>query len=308
MPPRSSARAARRRSRRRVGSALVRAALVGLTATVGGGVVVAVAAALGAANWFAVVPTAVLAGAVAFAAYVVRAEVRRTLRRAGKVGRHVGRFEAEMLNRTSEAAALAQLGHLGDPYPLWFGGYALGADGAAELIRQLEQRRPSRVLETGSGVSTLIVGRYFRERGEGRLVSLEADPEWAAITRSHVAAMGIGDHVRIVDAPLVETVVNGEDFRWYQADEELALGAPYDLLLIDGPPNKRQAPTSPRYPALPLLDRWLAPDAVILLDDAKRVPERKMLERWARERPEWRQRSVPTVKGLALLERDSPNR
>jgi predicted O-methyltransferase YrrM len=161
------------------------------------------------------------------------------------------------------------------------------------------------VLETGCGVSTLLIGRYFRERGDGLVVSLEHNPVWAESTRRHVEAMGIGQFVRIVEAPLEESTVGGEKHNWYAADEELARHAPFDLLLIDGPPNARARSLSPRYPALPLLQGCLSAGAVVLLDDARRPTETRMLERWAAELPAWHQRRINTVKGMAILERDS---
>jgi predicted O-methyltransferase YrrM len=268
------------------------------------GVVLAVASLIGAADWSSVVPTAVVSGVVAASAFVVRSEVRRTLRRTSKVGRHVGRFESEMRDRSRELAALSQLSHLGDPYPLWFGGWALGADGAAELIRQLHARRPERVLETGCGVSTLLLGRHFRDRGSGLVVSLEHSHEWAEATRRHVEAMGIGEFVRIVEAPLEEVSVGDERHRWYAADDELSRAAPFDLLLVDGPPNAGAQDLSPRYPALPLLQACLSPRAIVMVDDAKRPTESRMLDRWAAELPAWKQRRLGTVKGMAILERE----
>jgi predicted O-methyltransferase YrrM len=320
MPPKTPGRSGRRRdgargprmpaerpgSRVRVGPALLRALLAGIAAAVGAGVVVGGASLLGAAAWSAVVPTAVISGVVAASAFLIRAEVRRALRRTGKVGRHVGRFESEMRDRTAELAALSQLSHLGDPYPLWFGGWALGADGAAELIRQLQARRPARVLETGCGVSTLLIGRYLRDRGDGLVVSLEHDPVWAEATRKHVEAMGIGDFVRIVEAPLEEVTIAGETHRWYAAAEELSRNQPFDLLLIDGPPNARAQVLSPRYPALPQLQACLSLRAIVMVDDAKRPTENRMLERWAVELPAWQQRRLRTVKGMAILERGEP--
>jgi glycosyltransferase involved in cell wall biosynthesis len=74
---------------------------------------------------------------------------------------------------------------------------------------------------------------------------------------------------------------------------------------FDGPPS----PTCPRarYPALPLLEQQLGPEARVVLDDAHRPDELAILDAWNTEFPSWRALPVPpTQKGVAILGRAAP--
>ncbi len=75
-----------------------------------------------------------------------------------------------------------------------------------------------------------------------------------------------------------------------------------DVLIVDGPPAKIGKET--RYPAIPRLFDRLADQAIVLVDDAGRPDERKIVRRWVRKFPtltldylRW------TEKGTAILKR-----
>src|ERR687896_2596152 len=73
-----------------------------------------------------------------------------------------------------------------------------------QLCRLVLSRRPSVVFEAGSGISTVIVAHCLRRLGQGRVVSLEHDPGFAAATRQLLADHDLSDIATIVDAPLKE--------------------------------------------------------------------------------------------------------
>ena len=76
----------------------------------------------------------------------------------------------------AETQGLVQLSDLNQPYPLPFGGsWALTPDAAAILAREIAIRRPNIIVELGSGVSTLMVGRLLQQMGCGHLISLDHD-------------------------------------------------------------------------------------------------------------------------------------
>ena len=56
-----------------------------------------------------------------------------------------------------------------------------------------------------------------------------------------------------------------------------------------------------RYPAGPALFARLAPDAVVFLNDAKRLDEQEILRRWATEYPEMQQQVLNCERGAAML-------
>ena len=87
-------------------------------------------------------------------------------------------------NSIAETQGLVQLSGLNQPYPMPFGGsWALTPDAAAILASEIAIRRPNTIIELGSGVSTVMVGRLLKQMGCGRLVSLDHDPGWAEETR-----------------------------------------------------------------------------------------------------------------------------
>jgi predicted O-methyltransferase YrrM len=224
---------------------------------------------------------ATLAGAaVAGLALGLRAALRRVRRQ--KAERQQAAREAQPEIRRELAQALgcepARLPPLG--------GWALAPDTALHLVRLVLERRPSRVLELGSGSSTVILAQALRRAGGGALASLEHDPAWAQRTRALLAEAGLRDAASVAHAPLRRVSFPDEgglvEMRWYDADVVARLaaqaGGTWDLLLVDGPPATRD--DQARWPALPLLLPRLSPSCAILLDDADRPGERALLERW----------------------------
>jgi hypothetical protein len=77
--------------------------------------------------------------------------------------------------------------------------------------------------------------------------------------------------------------VDGADYMWYdpRCCDALADVRDAGLLLVDGPP--RSVSWRARYPALPLLKKHLAHDAVVILDDARRIDERAIARAWGKK-------------------------
>jgi hypothetical protein len=74
-----------------------------------------------------------------------------------------------------------------------------------------------------------------------------------------------------------------------------------DLLIIDGPPGFIQKHS--RYPALPLLNKQLAKDCVVFLDDAARDDEQEMVRRWLKTYPEFHADYIANERGCYVLKR-----
>jgi hypothetical protein len=73
------------------------------------------------------------------------------------------------------------------------------------------------------------------------------------------------------------------------------------MLIIDGPPGLTQELA--RYPALPILLRMLSDDAVILLDDASRTDEAKIVKLWQKEFTDFIIEEIEAEKGAVVLHR-----
>jgi hypothetical protein len=158
-------------------------------------------------------------------------------------------------------------------------GWAASPDLLRIVCDDVWRNRPRLVVELGSGLSTLVIGLQLKSLGRGRLVSIEHDPAYAARVREAVRVAGLAELVEVRDCPLVPCTVAGSEWRWYQIP--VFDRRSIDLLLVDGPP----AATGPlaRYPALPMLEPFLANGARLYLDDSIRPDEKEILRRWGSE-------------------------
>lgn len=223
----------------------------------------------------------------------LREDFRQVANRLARIDEHI-----------AETQGLVQLTRFNDAYPMPFGGgWALTADAAVVLVREIALNRPRIIVELGSGVSTQLIGRMLKEAGEGKLYSLDHDTKWAEQTRRHVRSSGLENHVVVLDAPLAKQRFNGREFNWYQIPEELRQVDNIDLIIVDGPPQSLDPSGTPRYPALPAFLAQLSPTAMIYIDDAKRPQEQEMIAQWHKDFPGFESRMIDTVPGTCLFVR-----
>jgi hypothetical protein len=132
----------------------------------------------------------------------------------------------------------------------------------------------TRIVECGSGVSTVLLARLLRERGAGRLVALEHDRHWAALVHEQLRREALDGIARVLDAPL-----EGEP-PWYGPARLVDVPDELDLLVVDGPPACDAGHGMRRAPALPRFDERLVVGATVALDDIARPGERDVLVGW----------------------------
>ena len=161
---------------------------------------------------------------------------------------------------------------------------ALTPPAAAQVCSAVLAGR-NRVLELGSGVSTVLLGLAARAAGRQSLVvSIEQDPDWARTVSSLVAQQGLGDLVQVRHAPLTDhpdpapVPVN----RWYSPEALDDLSGPFDLMLVDGPSAFRPEWRFDRWPAGPWAARVLARNGALVLDDTNRPGEAQVAASWER--------------------------
>ncbi len=288
-----------------------RALLWGAAGGLAFGAVVAAAALVGLADSKAVIPVALVVFAiVASAKYATDTITASIVRQQVVTARQMSAFQAKTERRIRElqlwlpasAAAAASFSNL--PYPLPLDGrWQLAWDVAGLLAREVFLARPTAVVELGSGGSSLVIGEQLRRLGGGHLYTLDHEPAYASNTRRLVESLGLGAWVTVLDAPLVEQEVHGARYRWYDLPREVRDLAEIDALVVDGPPQSIDHEGTPRYPALPVLIGRLSATAFVLVDDASRDAEKRMLQRWIAEEPGWALEVIPTSKGTALLRR-----
>lgn len=281
----------------------MRSILFGLATGLVATLLIGVAVLLGATSWTSATPV-IIAMAIGISVLhywktlhfqTMREGFRQATRRLSLLDDHV-----------SETQGLVQLSNYNQPYPMPFGGsWALTPDAAVVLAREIALNHPQTIVELGSGVSTVLIGRMLKQAGSGQLFSLDHDTGWAEETRRHIQASALQDHVVVLDAPLAQQPFGGQEFNWYQIPEQLKQAGSIDLIIVDGPPQALDPNGMPRYPALPAFLAQLSPQAIIYVDDANRPQEQAMIARWLQENPEFKSRMHETVPGTCLLRRQA---
>ncbi len=170
------------------------------------------------------------------------------------------------------------------------------------LINVLDTYRPRNVVEFGSGISTLCVASWLKEAGRGNLLSVDHDPEWAEITTRHLGKRGCDAIANVIVTPLNEQSYFGKKVNWYDLESHLSsIGDDVDLVIVDGPPNGSKGAGYARIPAIEALAGKLAPDAIIVLDDAAREGETKIFEAWEERYGILQATRVNTGTGFAVI-------
>ena len=184
------------------------------------------------------------------------------------------------------------------------GRWAVSPDFARILVDVILDRKPGLILELGSGVSTLLCGYCLERNGHGTIVSVEHEDQYVRATVENVRKHRLDPFVRVIHAPLRDITLRKRSYSWYDKHSIVdEIGSQkVDILIVDGPPAKIGKET--RYPAIPRLFDRLADRAIVLVDDAGRPDERKIVRRWVRKFPtltldylRW------TEKGTAILKR-----
>ena len=225
----------------------------------------------------------------------------------------LGRLRATLTRRIDEVAAdVAQAEPLAAlnarlptrrPLPP-MRGYAIAPDFALLLATLVADEKPRLVVETGSGVSTLVIAYALEQLGGGRVIALDHDETFARKTRAEIERHGLGAFATVVHAPLEPIDIDGERHLWYSVSalDRYAPGE-IDLVVDDGPP--KYAGPMLRYASLPVFARRLSSQGLVVLDYVG-DEERVILERWRKRHPEFSQEHLDTKKGNVILRRRPP--
>ena len=135
------------------------------------------------------------------------------------------------------------------------------------VLRCLKELRFTNVLELGCGQTTLLIDQVRRQLGLNcQVTSIEHDAFWARSIAAKVAH-------EIVAAPLEPLDVAGRAIDYYRLDAIAGAGRQFDFVIVDGPPAYTPATRYARTGCVAVLERYLAPDFVLVLDDTERDGE-----------------------------------
>ena len=183
-------------------------------------------------------------------------------------------------------------------------GWASSPDLLKKIMELILTKKPDLVVEASSGVSTLVIAYCLKQLGKGRVVSLEHDVKYATSSREVILLHDLADIATVVHAPLRTFQIKDREWLWYDTDC-LKSDQPVDVLVVDGPPLGIQ--NLSRYPALPLLYKYLNNLAIIILDDGNREDEKKIVSLWEDEFRDLSSEFLDTEKGAFIVEKKRPD-
>ena len=203
--------------------------------------------------------------------------------------------------KTEALNALAPLRH-DQIYPL--NPATLSPENSFTLCHEIIYRRPKRILELGSGSSTIFMARCLDLLGDddARIVCLEHVEFWCGEVKRMVEQAGLTNRVEVFHAPIVETL--GPEDRpifWYDLSVLPEDVGPFDFVLVDGPEGGKGDPLA-RYGAFRLLRRRLSRGALLLVDDGEREGETEIVRMWSRLEPRLQSTFIKSEEGLWLVE------
>lgn len=182
------------------------------------------------------------------------------------------------------------------------GGWAISPDLGKIIVDLVLEKKPKTIVEASSGVSTIIASYCLKQLGEGTVISLEEENKYAEVSNEALIKHGLQDIATVIHAPLEEIEIEGKKWIWYDLTKIKGI-KPIDLLIIDGPAQYGRVEKMIRYPALPLLFESLSDDAIIILDDADRQDEKKIVELWLKQFNCFEVERIDTEKGTVILHR-----
>lgn len=141
----------------------------------------------------------------------------------------------------------------------------------------------SNVLEIGAGRSSAILATALAEAGGGTLTSIESAPQFCEREWALIRQMDTVDGQLLV-APVALRAGRAGMHYWFDgALDSLSSRGPFDLVLVDAPHQ-----SFGREASLHLAFPHLTAPAVVVLDDACRPGERRVLEHWRQCYPDLR--------------------
>jgi predicted O-methyltransferase YrrM len=161
-----------------------------------------------------------------------------------------------------------------------YGEWSIEKDTARFIGRVCEKFKPRRVLEFGTGLSTLILANEASKGNVERIWSVDHLADFPGHPRETLKTKGKDRFVRFCKFPLRLRYTGGKLILFYSIPKGFFDAVkPLDLVIVDGPPyyyNGREAALYTVYP-------YLSARSLVLLDDANRKEKEQVyLENWKR--------------------------
>ena len=187
-------------------------------------------------------------------------------------------------------------------------GWAASPDYLSIITEIIIDKKPMKIVEAGSGVSTLVMAHVLASFNDlnGSIISLDHEEKYARKTVEMLEKHNLKKNVNVYHCGIKKYEFRGDDFLWYDMKTVKNIEN-IDLLIIDGPPAldwfDGEIKKYSRYGALPLLHEKLNEGAVILLDDASRKREKAIVDDWIFLFDDLQAEYIDTEKGACLIKK-----
>jgi predicted O-methyltransferase YrrM len=172
--------------------------------------------------------------------------------------------ELEIVYRDLFMRDIAKVGMEDVYYPV---GHAANYSLLYLVMRCVRELKIHEVLELGAGQTTILLDQAKRAlAAEYRVRTIEHDPLWAEKMAELVSH-------EIVQADLSPLAVGGRNINYYDPKAIAVADRKYDLIIVDGPPAFAPAMRYDRTGIATVVEYQLAPEFVIVFDDAERDGE-----------------------------------
>ena len=187
-------------------------------------------------------------------------------------------------------AQLLRLLNLSAPIPSTRS-WAASPDVLLTLLELSQTSKPTRILDLGSGMSTLVLAK---SAPQATIISIDNSAEFAGKTKKLLETHGVTN----VDLRVAPLTPHASGVDWYDLSK-LGDISNIDLLFVDGPPGSKNPKA--RHPAIAECVSKLNSRAIVVIDDAGRDGEKDMAHEFAKVLPNHRLEFLSHEKGTAVL-------
>ena len=188
------------------------------------------------------------------------------------------RINRDLLYMQKESDARAQLSGL---LPVYFpySHYSIKYYDLEKIISQIMFSGAKRILELGSGLTTLCMAKLSAFDPEISIHSIEHNEDWIRLMQKLIR-MNEMTNIDLEYVPLKDFSDGAFKGRFYDFEKK-QLGE-YDSIIIDGPPANRKEWVHSRYPAIYVLKQHLKKNGFFYFDDVARKGELECLDHWTK--------------------------
>ncbi|HNP17414.1 MAG TPA: class I SAM-dependent methyltransferase [Fulvivirga sp.] len=178
-------------------------------------------------------------------------------------------------NRIDALFSIHNIIKLNYPLPI-MNDWAISSDFAHVLATKIMSKEKPTIVDVGSGISTLISG-YIAKKIGGQVISLEHNKDFFEQTNEMISNHELQDYIKLYFCPLKKYTINKKSWQWYDISK-IKFPNTIDILTVDGPPGNIQI--NSRFPAVPILNKYITLDTTVLLDDGAREDEQEIANMW----------------------------